>query len=350
MHATSFAPTGLCSPAAQPAALCSCFRVANALAPFLTDAVVAHQPALQIGLHPVRGGNGGVQHISLAGGEAAQANLQEAAPLGRMLAPVGADKASILAAVEALEAEPTVGGGRERALGDTLRAVLRWIALDAPAAAAEGAAGGSLQRQPSGDSEEQAAEGPAGGLGAAQGFPGMRLLLFLAGPPNVGAGAVVGRRPSAAELAAAERAAAEQAEQAARELAALALDPQAGLLRCALHPEDSWLPLNASHMACADLTVAAPSSSPPPSPTPPPPPSPSPLPLAPCSTQSCLHGVNLRRAPPQRRSRGRRPRRKPQRATSPTPPHQGCGARSWRCTQRPGSSMQRRARRPQRWA
>ncbi|KAL4424007.1 hypothetical protein ABPG75_001308 [Micractinium tetrahymenae] len=182
----------------------------------------------QIGLHPVGGGDGGVQHIPLAGGDAARASLQEAAPLGRMLAQVGASKASILAAVEALEVEPTVGGGRERALGDTLRAVLRWIAVGAPAAAAEGAASGDgLQRQPSGESEEQQpAEGPAGRLAPAQGFPGMRLLLFLAGPPNVGAGAVVARRPSAAELAAAEQAAAEKTEQAARELAALVLDPQ----------------------------------------------------------------------------------------------------------------------------
>lgn len=178
------------------------------------------------------GSNGGVQHIPLAGGAGAHASLHQVAPLGRMLASVGAGKASILSAVEALEAEPTVGGGRERALGDALRAVLRWIALDAPAAAAEGTAAASLQSLPSGASDEQAAQGPAGGLAAAQGFPGMRLLLFLAGPPNVGAGAVVARQPSAAELAAAEQAAAEQAEQAARELAALVLDPQAGCVLC----------------------------------------------------------------------------------------------------------------------
>lgn len=195
----------------------------------LTVAVAALHPTLQIGLHPVGGSNGGVQHVSLAGGEAERASLHEAAPLGRMLARVGAGKASILAAIEALEAEPTVGGGRQRALGDTLRAVLRWIALDAPAAAAEDAAGCGLQRQSSKESDgKEAAQGRAGALASAQGFPGMRLLLFLSGPPNVGAGAVVARRPSSAELAAAQRAAAEQAEQAARELAALALDPQAG--------------------------------------------------------------------------------------------------------------------------
>lgn len=137
-----------------------------------------------------------------------------------MLARVGSSKAAILAAIEGLEAETLVGGGRERALGDALRAVLRWVAVGAAAAAA-----GGLAEQRGGGGEE-GEEGGGGGLPGAHSFPGMRLLLFLAGPPNCGAGAVVARKPSPAEEAAAAAAAAAAAETAARELAALTLDPQ----------------------------------------------------------------------------------------------------------------------------
>ena len=76
------------------------------------------------------------------------------------------------------------------------------------------------QRQVGGES------GSGESLPAAQGFPGMRLVLFLAGPPNCGgSGSVVARCPRPADMAAAAQAAQQATEQAAKELASLVLDP-----------------------------------------------------------------------------------------------------------------------------
>lgn len=170
--------------------------------------------------------------------------VQEAAPLGTVLTSVGASKPAILAAIDALEAEPPVGGGTERMLGDALRAVLRWVASGAQQAAEEalqerhtlqqGQQQAAQQGQEAVAPQQQQWERPAGKTGAvptgsgvselpaAQGFPGMRLLLFLSGPPNCGAGSVV-KRQQAQPVAAAQSHAA--VEEAAKELAYLVLDP-----------------------------------------------------------------------------------------------------------------------------
>lgn len=170
--------------------------------------------------------------------------VQEAAPLGTVLTSVGASKPAILAAIDALEAEPPVGGGTERMLGDALRAVLRWVASGAQQAAEEalqerhalqqGQQQAAQQGQEAVAPQQQQWERPAGQtraepagsgvseLPAAQGFPGMRLLLFLSGPPNCGAGSVV-KRQQVQPVAAAQSHAA--VEEAAKELAYLVLDP-----------------------------------------------------------------------------------------------------------------------------
>lgn len=160
---------------------------------------------------------------------------------------MGASKPAILAAIEALEAEPPVGGGTERMLGDALRAVLRWVATGAQQAAEDalqeryqsqqGQQPQQAQQPQQGQQavapQQQQWEQPAAQAGdeptssgaqlpAAQGFPGMRLLLFLSGPPNCGAGAVVMRQQQGADPAAAgQRQAA--VEAAAKELAYLVL-------------------------------------------------------------------------------------------------------------------------------
>lgn len=250
----------------------------------------------QVGLHQPGDGGGLVAHVTLEGAEGATANLhvrywlaqwlrigplgpsvnavhapdmanhcassaisqprkpmlppppnptaQEAAPLGAVLTSVGASKPAILAAIEALEAEPPVGGGTERMLGDALRAVLRWVAIGAQQAAEDalqernqrqqGAQGQQGQQaQQAVAPQQQQWEQPAAQAGheptasgaelpAAQGFPGMRLLLFLSGPPNCGAGAAVMRQQQGADPAAAgQRQAA--VEAAAKELAYLVL-------------------------------------------------------------------------------------------------------------------------------
>jgi hypothetical protein len=176
---------------------------------------------------------GPVLHVPLGDGQAA---LEDAAPLGAVLASVGSCKQGMLAAIEGLEAEPTVGGGQTRALGDALRAVLRWVATGAQQAAAHGLqqqqqAGVQQQQQQQQQGEEREVvagkeSGGDEGLPAAQGFPGMRLLLFLAGPPNCGgSGSVVARCPRPADAAAEAQAAQQATEQAAKELASLVLDP-----------------------------------------------------------------------------------------------------------------------------
>lgn len=161
-----------------------------------------------------------------------------------MLTSVGASKPAILAAIEGLEAEPPVGGGTERMLGDALRAVLRWVATGAQQAAEEALqerqqqAQGQQQakqhgqeavapqqqqwEQAAAQAGEEAASSSGGELPMAQGFPGMRLLLFVSGPPNCGAGAVVKRRQQGADPAAAGQSQA-AVEEAAKELAYLVL-------------------------------------------------------------------------------------------------------------------------------
>ncbi len=161
-----------------------------------------------------------------------------------MLTSVSACKPAILAAIEGLEAEPPVGGGTERMLGDALRAVLRWVATGAQQAAEEvlqerqQQARGQQQakqhgqeavapqqqqwEQAAAQAGEEAASSSGSELPVAQGFPGMRLLLFLSGPPNCGAGAVVKRRQQGADPAAAGQSQA-AVEEAAKELAYLVL-------------------------------------------------------------------------------------------------------------------------------
>lgn len=183
-------------------------------------------PQLQIALHQVSP-NGDVSDrlvLHEPAAEAEESPLENVAPLGSVLAPVCTCKTAMLAAIEGLEAEPPAGGGRERALGDTLRAVLRWVATGAAAASADGfvqqqaAAAAPQQQEEPGREDSGSEEGfgtTTGSLLPAQGFPGLRLLLFLSGPPNVGAGAVVARKPApidpkevkvAAEAAAADAA------------------------------------------------------------------------------------------------------------------------------------------------
>ncbi|KAI3432284.1 hypothetical protein D9Q98_003844 [Chlorella vulgaris] len=215
------------------------------------------------------------------GTEAEGADLSSAAPLGSVLAPVGTCKAALLAAIDGLQAEgPDAGGGgggRQRALGDTLRAVLRWVATGAAAAAADdGGAADAAHRlhqrqqhqrqqkekeqkvaQQAPQQQHATAAGDAGGEAAAswrtnaaaeegeeeahrteerqwqdtrglqraQGFPGLRLLLFLSGPPNSGLGAVVALRPSPPDPAAVDREAAAAAEEAQKDFGGMMLDP-----------------------------------------------------------------------------------------------------------------------------
>ena len=241
----------------------------------------------QVGLHVPNGRGALVERVTLEGAEGTHADLAAAAHLGDVLAHVGSSKAAILAAVEGLQPEPPVGGGVERYLGEALRALLRWLATSSAEAAAQaleqqaawvrqqqGQQGQGQQgqgRQPGGgggggvaDAPQQqdwraeeaaaaAAEGAAEGdtgpaLPPATGFPGMRLLLFLGGPPNCGAGAVVARRARAAALdAAAEEA---RAREMARDLASLTLDP--------LYPElSSWSEGEVERRAAAARAAAA---------------------------------------------------------------------------------------------
>lgn len=223
----------------------------------LTHPPLTHHPRppllhKQVGLHTLGpGGKPLVAHVTLEGDEGLQADLAEAVPLNDVLAQVGASKAAMLAAIEGLEPEPPVGGGVERYLGAALRAVLRWVATGAAEAAEAGldqqqqhAAGGishggaaveaPMQQQWQAEEAQQAAqqepqEGAAGSpagptLPPASGFPGMRLLVFLSGPPNCGAGAVVSRRPPPLSPQAAA-AAAQLAKEAAKDVAFLVLDP-----------------------------------------------------------------------------------------------------------------------------
>lgn len=190
----------------------------------------------QIALHQVSP-NGDVSDrlvLHEPAAEAEESPLENVAPLGSVLAPVCTCKTAMLAAIEGLEAEPPAGGGRERALGDTLRAVLRWVATGAAAASADGfvqqqaAAAAPQQQEEPGREDSGSEEGfgtTTGSLLPAQGFPGLRLLLFLSGPPNVGAGAVVARKPAPIDPKEVKVAAEAAAADAAKNFAGLVLDP-----------------------------------------------------------------------------------------------------------------------------
>ncbi|DBB07884.1 TPA: hypothetical protein ACH3X3_009279 [Trebouxia sp. C0006] len=157
---------------------------------------------MQIGLYDCQGPHPSIRYVHTSGeakGPPTSLGLEEALPLSYLLAPVGACKDCIAAAVDNLEPDMLQHVGSEggdsslgtRSFGAALQAVLRCLGQ----AALEPHA--TDQRQQSGSNASTSGRDLV--MDAAY-FAGTRLIAFLAGPPERGQGSVLKRKLPPAPL------------------------------------------------------------------------------------------------------------------------------------------------------
>ncbi|KAL0031778.1 hypothetical protein WJX79_006935 [Trebouxia sp. C0005] len=172
----------------------------EAVPPLALFALITFSP--KIGLYDCQGPQPSIRYVHTSGeakGAPTSLGLEEALPLSHLLAPVGACKDCIAAAVDTLEPDMLQHVSSEgsdtslgtRSFGAALQAVLRCLAQAAfaPHATDNRRQSGSNASTSGGDLTMDATH-----------FAGRRLMAFLAGPPDRGQGSVLKRKLPPAPL------------------------------------------------------------------------------------------------------------------------------------------------------